>query len=86
MNALLARLYVHNVHVWCPWRTQEGIRLPETGVVDGCELPCGYWAPNLHFLQEWPVLVTADPSSQPTHAFFLLICLFGLVWFIEIGS
>lgn len=24
-------------------RSEEGIRCPGTGVIDGCDSPCGYW-------------------------------------------
>ena len=27
----------------CPQRSAEGIRLPGTGVMGGCEPPCGCW-------------------------------------------
>ena len=26
---------------WCPGRPEEGIRYPGTGVIEGCESPCG---------------------------------------------
>lgn len=38
---LLACMNVLNVHVWCPWRSGEGIMSSGTGVTDGFELPCG---------------------------------------------
>lgn len=45
----------------CVLRLQEGTGCPETGVLEGCELPCGCWEPNLSPLQEqqtlslWPI-------------------------------
>lgn len=33
-------MYVRHVCAWCPWRSEEGIRCPRTGVRNGCEPPC----------------------------------------------
>jgi hypothetical protein len=33
---------------WCPWRSEEGIRLSETGVMDGSEPSYGCWELNPH--------------------------------------
>lgn len=42
-----------------------------TGVIDGCEAPCGCWELNLDSLEEQPVLFTVEPSLQPSrHTFF----------------
>jgi hypothetical protein len=35
--------------------------IPETGVMDGCQLPCGRWEP----LQEQQVFLSIDASLQP---------------------
>lgn len=35
---------VHHVCPWCPWG-QERVS-GTVGYIDGCELPCGYWASN----------------------------------------
>ena len=34
--------------------------------IDGCESSCGYWELNSGPLEEQPVLLTSDPSLQPT--------------------
>ena len=34
-------------------------------LMDGCELPCGCWEPNLGPLQEQQVLITAESTLQP---------------------
>ena len=61
-------LYVH-ICVLCtclvPQTSEEDVRYPGTGVMDGCELPCGCWEQNLGLLEkhkysepcllEWPV-------------------------------
>lgn len=39
MNVLLSCMYVHMVLV--PEQIKEGIRFPETGAADVCEVPCG---------------------------------------------
>jgi hypothetical protein len=40
----------------------EGVRSPETGVIDSCELPCGYWELNPGPLEEQVVLLTDKTS------------------------
>jgi hypothetical protein len=58
------------MHVYLfPQRLEEDIRGPGTGVVDGCELPCGCWESNLGLLEEQPVLLTTEPAqlSSPIH-------------------
>ena len=35
---------------------------PETRVMDGYELPCGYWELNSDPLEEQAVLLTTEPS------------------------
>jgi hypothetical protein len=50
--------------IWLHIYLCEGIRLPETGVTDSCELPCGCWELYLGPLEEQPVLLTAEPSLQ----------------------
>ena len=49
----------------CLW---EIARSSETGigVTDSCELPCGFWELNPSPLEEQPVLLTAEPSLQPS--------------------
>lgn len=42
-GVLSACLYVHYVHAWCLWRSEEGIGSPGTGIMDGCETLYGYW-------------------------------------------
>lgn len=42
----------------------EGIRPPETGVMDGCELPYGCWESDLDLLEEQPVSLTTESSLQ----------------------
>lgn len=42
-----------------------GMEFSGTGVTDDCEPPCGCWELYPGLLQEWPVLLTAEPSLQP---------------------
>jgi hypothetical protein len=35
-------------------------------ITDGCEPPCGCWELNSGPVEEQPVLLTAEPSPQPT--------------------
>lgn len=34
-------IYVHCVHVWCPWKSEDDIRSPQARVMGSCEPPCG---------------------------------------------
>lgn len=35
---------------------------PETGIINSCELSCGYWEVNLGLLEMQWLLLTAKPS------------------------
>ncbi|KAM7329170.1 hypothetical protein ACRRTK_010783 [Alexandromys fortis] len=39
-------------------------------IIDGCEPPCGCWELNSGPLEEQPVLLTSEPSLQPTRKHF----------------
>ena len=47
-----------------PSEKRKGDGIPDTGVRDGCEPPCGFWELNLGPLKEQQVLLTAEPSLQ----------------------
>jgi hypothetical protein len=47
----------------------EGVRSPETGIANSCELPYECWELNLGPLKEQPVLLTTEPSLQPHRSF-----------------
>ena len=66
MSVLPACMSVSHIRA-CPVPSEasEGHQIPGTGVIDGCETPCGCWELNLGPLQEQPVLLTAEPSLQP---------------------
>ena len=63
MSVLLVYMYVYHVCAWCPWKSEEGVRSPETGVMDSWEPPCQSWELNPVPLQE-QVLLTVDSSLQ----------------------
>lgn len=44
-------MYVHHMYAWCLWRL-KGNLIPRTGIVDGCEPPCGCRKLNLSSLHE----------------------------------
>jgi hypothetical protein len=48
----------------CSWRPGKGVGSSGTGLMDGCELPCGCEKTNLVLLQE-QVLLTTEPFLQP---------------------
>lgn len=51
------------------WRSEEGIRSPETEVTGGCEPPCRCWEPNSGPLQEQQMHLTAKHAMVhvPSH-------------------
>lgn len=57
-------MFVYHIHVYCPQRQYEGIRLLRTEDKDDCELSWRFWGlnPNLGVLQEQLMLLTTVPS------------------------
>lgn len=64
---------VHSVHAWCPLRSDEDARAPETGVTDGYEVSRGFWESNPGLLREQPVLFSTEPPLQPPQCYKHLI-------------
>lgn len=58
---------VHHMKACSPWKPEEGILSPATGITDGCKQPCGSWQLNLGLLEEKPVLLIVKPSLYPCH-------------------
>jgi hypothetical protein len=48
--------------VQCPWRPEEAITCPGTGVIGGCEPLCRRWESNPGPVLEQPVFLTTEPS------------------------
>jgi hypothetical protein len=48
----------------------EGQKGEADPITDGCEPPCGCWELNSGTLEEQPVLLTAEPTLQPTVMLF----------------
>lgn len=61
MSVLPACTYVHHMHTWCPWRPEEVVWVPRTGVRGGCEC----WGSNLDLLKEQQVFLITEPSLEP---------------------
>ena len=61
-----------------PLETRRGhqVGYPGTGVMDGCELPCGCWEPNPALLQKHLVLLVAEPGLQPVDLFYFILLYF----------
>lgn len=50
-----------------PWGSEEGIGSPEIRVTSSCKATvCGCWEPNLNLLQKQSVLLTVEPTLQPS--------------------
>lgn len=43
MDVLSTCMSVYHLHALYPQRPKEAIRAPETGIIYGYEIPCGYW-------------------------------------------
>lgn len=56
---------------WCPRRSKEGIRSPESAVADTCELPYEYRGPKLCPLQTQQVILPVSCLSGPSYFFIL---------------
>jgi hypothetical protein len=55
--------YVHHVNAWCPWRPEDGIRIPGTGAKDSV-IHVVAWESNPDSLQEQLVFLTTEPPLQ----------------------
>lgn len=56
---------------WCPQKPENHVGSPKIEVINGCELLCLYSELNLRPLQVQQMLLTNEPSLQPT-PFFLI--------------
>lgn len=50
----------------CEVSSEDSFRHAGTGVSDCCESPCRCWELNLGTMGDQPILLTTDPSLQPT--------------------
>lgn len=57
---------------WCLWMFEESIRSLGTGVIDGCEPPCGFWKLNQSPLQS--NLNCRAISLSPVPQFVVCVC------------
>lgn len=54
-------MYVLNyMHAWCLRMSEESIGSPGIGVIDSCELPCGYHV--VLWKSQHQALLTTEPS------------------------
>ena len=64
LSVFLVCMFLYHAHALCPWSSEECVRYHETGILDGCEPPCGWWELHPGSLQEqWPSLTT-EPCLQ----------------------
>lgn len=47
---------------WRPGKQEEGLGVPNDGVTDGDEPPCGFWESKPGHLQKQQVFFTSEPS------------------------
>lgn len=65
VSVLPGCILVHNMHAWCPQRSEEVIRFPGKGVKDGCTPPCGCWESNMGPQEEQPVFLSTESLLLP---------------------
>lgn len=54
-----------------PIGSKEVVRSPETAIIDSCDLPHGFWEPNMGFLQSNSVLnLVREPFLQVSVTIF----------------
>lgn len=63
-HVLPAFEYVHCMHLWCLWGSEESIESFAAGAIKGRESLCGAWESNPSFLPEQSVLLTTEPLLQ----------------------
>jgi hypothetical protein len=66
MDVLLLYMSVQNLCAWYLWRVEASIRSTKNRVTDSCESPCECWEPNVGPLKKKSVLLTTEPSLQPS--------------------
>jgi len=66
----LKDLFIYYIGVHCICFQTHQTRASDP-ITDGCEPPCGCWELNSGPLEEQSVLLTAEPSLQPTYSVFL---------------
>lgn len=65
-ECFLYSMYVHDTHLWCPRRLEEGVESPGDGVTGSCESP-DKGARNLPPSPSRAViLLTMEPFLQPS--------------------
>jgi hypothetical protein len=64
-HMLPTAMSMYYVHSWCLQRPEEDAGSSGTGVMNGCDPPCGCQEWNSGPLEEQPVLLTSEPSLQP---------------------
>ena len=65
LNILPSCEFIQHECFWYPWRSEEGIRFPGTGVIDRCKLSSMCCEPNPGLLEEQWVLFTFKSLSCP---------------------
>lgn len=53
---------------------KEGVRFHGTGIINGCELPCGFLEMKLGLMEEQAIILTSKPSLR--FEFFKAILIF----------
>ena len=73
-------LFIYYVYNILPVYMPAGQKRAPDPITDGCELPCGCWELNPGPLEEQAMLLTSEPSLQPSN--YVLIDFFASLYVI----
>lgn len=74
------------MHVWCPQRSEDGVRSPGPGVTGNCELPCKSWELNLgpvSVLNRWAISPAPKYEYDKDNEIKFWICLLELFFIVH---
>lgn len=74
---------VYHAHAWCPRRPEEGVKSPEAGASESCELTHGCWKWSLVPLEEQPAPFTTELLLQLHAQLFMAFCTSAVIFVLR---
>lgn len=74
---------VYHAHAWCPRRPEEGVKSPEAGASESCELTHGCWKWSLVPLEEQPAPFTTELLLQLHAQLFMAFCTLAVIFVLR---
>ena len=75
-------MFMHHLHVWCPWRPEEDVRSFGIRVTGDCQSPGGCSESNPDALEEQPVLLKLSHLSKSLMFFLIKLSQVSYVLFV----